>query len=466
MVGWRDGCGVSGRGVHRGGPKLLHAEEGEAAERVALVPIGHEAHDQLAVVQRCMRSVKPSAQLAALREEMAIDPQHTLMLWPGDGALTVESFQAQLDDPRTSFVKAAAAATPASSSSSAAAVTVAALGLVDLEYGGEYVTCSNETGSGGTNCHLGSLRACDLLRVGGQWFRALDTWNSALLPADEAPRLLLARADDCSVASAYVGDAFGSGIEAQRWSQGYTWSVTFVKFASNGLGDTGAAVPLEMLGAPPHRVHPPSALLHVRGIDCDGCYYLPRGSSNGALSLGQRYVIKVFARNRLGRSDLDHRHDLTAYDDAHASSHVAHVTPNAVPASPEAASLAVISGSELEISWCPPSLSAGDIHSFAVTWDSHGAFRNLSSPQSNEGASCSSRGFGHCIVSGARVLGPCPYSFIIGGLTSGTEYFARVAARNVRYALLLHPKSSFFTFSTFAYFNTRSQNNSRCSPAE
>lgn len=45
--------------------------------------------------------------LEALRDELAVSPQHTLLLWPGDGALTVEAFLRQLE-PATSFVPAAA----------------------------------------------------------------------------------------------------------------------------------------------------------------------------------------------------------------------------------------------------------------------------------------------------------------------------------------------------------------------
>ena len=45
-------------------------------------------------------------------------------------------------------------------------------------------------------------------------------------------------------------------------------------------------------------------------------------------------------------------------------------------------------------------------------------------------ASCGPGGFGQCLVTGAQITGPCPWSQLLRGLTTGVEYFVRVAGRN------------------------------------
>jgi len=175
---------------------------------------------------------------------------------------------------------------------------------------------------------------------------------------------------------------------------------------------------LTLLGAPAHDLWPRESVLHVRGGDCDGCYYLPRratgASGHAGLSLGLEYFVRVSAANGRGSSaPSDHRS----------------IVPNAVPSAPESASLAVVSGSQLEVFWCPPGVSAGDVGEFEVQWDSSHVFANLTS---DPVAGCNNArgGYGVCSVTGSAVTGPCPYSFLIAGLTTGTEYFVRVAARN------------------------------------
>jgi hypothetical protein len=304
------------------------------------------------------------------------------------------------------------------------------IGSVDTDYGSPFVECSNASlssvydGSESGKCGaLALLNACDLLQLAdGKWYRARDMWTN---PSGGQVRLSLARADDCAVSTTY-GGATSRGSRAFGWSGGYEWTVTFLRLpdgSSSGFGNHGnshgfgveASTPNELLSAPAHDLWPRSSVLHVRGSDCVGCYYLPRdsGSSSG-LTLGLEYFVRVSASNARGASPQGE----------HKS-----VVPNAVPSSPESSSLAVVSGHELEVFWCPPSASAGDVNQFEVQWDSSHVFLNVTS---NPLAGCNGAkgGSGVCSVTGSAITGPCPYSFLIGGLTTGTEYFVRVAGRN------------------------------------
>ena len=303
---------------------------------------------------------------------------------------------------------------------------VALPGTVDLLYGSSFVQCGNATLSAGSECGIleGRIQACDLVQLQGKWYRARDMWTNA---DGSQPRLSLGRADDCSVRTSYDGPTMHDATDAYAWGGGYEWSVTFL---SVGAGDaaaaaadgqrTTAAVP-ELIGAPAHDLWPRASVLHVRGRDCEGCAYLPRGSSSAhssnGLSLGLEYFVRVSARNSHGSS---------------SAASPRSIVPNAVPASPEAASLAVVSGTELEVFWCPPSFSAGDVEEYEVQWDSSNVFENVTQ---NPLVGCSGTAktgtdYGACSITGSAITGPCPYSFLITGLTEGKPYYVRVAGRN------------------------------------
>jgi hypothetical protein len=290
-------------------------------------------------------------------------------------------------------------------------------GLVDLAYGSHYVTCTNTTDEGDCGI-LTELRACDLVQLGGDWYRAKDMWSNL---DGSASRLVLARADDCAVAATYQG-ASTTGSEVFAWGGGYEWSVTFLRLPENdqlSIYGVSSSPPLELISAPAHNLVPRSSIIHIRGADCIGCYYLPRRSANeptnNGLALGVEYFVRISANNIRGLS--------TPADPKS-------IVPNAVPASPEAASVAVVSGHQIEIFWCPPSLSAGDVNEFVVQWDSDSKFRNAS--HDGEYAPCNGgRGeFGSCSVTGAAITGPCPYSFLVRGLKTGVEYYSRVSGKN------------------------------------
>jgi hypothetical protein len=254
-------------------------------------------------------------------------------------------------------------------------------GLVDLTYGSPFATCGNATTTSAANpegtCGIidGAVQACDLVLLGGVWFRARDMWTNT---GGLMSQLSLGRADDCAVRDTHLGSTVANA-EAYGWSGGYEWSVTFLRLPDAAAPDGGfgvAASPMsELLSAPAHDLWPREAVLHVRGGDCDGCYYLPRdatsGASSGGLSLGVEYFVRVSAANSAGSS---------------APSAFQSIVPNAVPGAPESASLAVVSGTALEVFWCPPGLSAGDVGEFEVQWDSSPIFKNLTA---NPLAGCS-----------------------------------------------------------------------------
>jgi len=189
--------------------------------------------------------------------------------------------------------------------------------------------------------------------------------------------------------------------------------------AAHAASSFGIASPVasELLSAPAHDLWPRESILHVRGADCIGCYYIPRSSARGGggLSLGLEYYVRVTASNARGKSPL--------------APSAASVVPNSVPNSPDAASLAIISGHELEVSWCPPALSADDISMYVVQWD---LVRDFSNATAHPYVGCEGgrQGYGTCSVTGSAITGPCPYSFVIRGLATGVNYYVRLAGKN------------------------------------
>ena len=214
-----------------------------------------------------------------------------------------------------------------------------------------------------------ALGPCDLLQLDGEWFRAKDMWEGF----GGSVRVTLARADDCAVRDTYQGTRRLRGEPVYAWGGGYEWTVTFMRLPTDSDRESQAVVkapgfgvasepPAELIAAPAHDLWPRASVLWVKGADCAGCYYMPRDAARpGELVVGLEYHVRVTARNK--------------YSVARAASGKSSVVPNAVPSSPEASSLAVVSGSQLEVFWCPPSLSAGDVHTYAVQWDDSPNFK-------------------------------------------------------------------------------------------
>merc|ERR1711968_123476 len=208
-----------------------------------------------------------------------------------------------------------------------------------------------------------------------------------------------------------VNDASGSkpiegvtatGIIPYKWGNGYSWSVTF------------HSVPTKhALNAPLHSLAPASSNLAIRGgetyiventfadgIVCDRCYYVDN------LSMGSVYWLRIYAINVVGVST--------------ASSTPVAVTPKRVPGPPEAVKLYVVSGTELEVFFNPPTTDGGSkITGYKVEWDTVADF--------NSGS------VGSKLVEGGAISGTPPYSTIIGSdtaLNAGTSYYVRVRAIN------------------------------------
>ena len=207
--------------------------------------------------------------------------------------------------------------------------------------------------------------------------------------------------DDASGSRPIVG-ASATGVTAYKWGNGYSWSVTF------------HSVPIKYaLDAPLHSLAPSSASLAIRGgenyivensyadgIVCHNCYYVDN------LSMGSVYWLRIYAINMVGVSTS-------------ASTPIA-VTPKRVPGPPEAVKLYVVSGTELEVFFNPPTTDGGStITGYQVEWDTVADFN--------------SGNVGSKLVEGGAISGTPPFSTLIGtdtALSTGTSYYVRVRAIN------------------------------------
>lgn len=89
-----------------------------------------------------------------------------------------------------------------------------------------------------------------------------------------------------------------------------------------------------------------------------------------------------------------------------------------IPFAPEDVSVLVVSGSRLEVFFCDPLISSGDIWGFLVQWDTDDDFANAIEGD-DTGAGCYENGYGSCVVQDAAIAGQCPYSLLLTGLTEG-----------------------------------------------
>lgn len=98
----------------------------------------------------------------------------------------------------------------------------------------------------------------------------------------DTTKVPLARAEDCAVRESWQGSPLTNAPIA-KWSMGYEWTVTFLH--------TEAAPAKQLLSSPSHALAPRDAVVHVRGLDCARCYYIP------GLALGEEVFVRVFAHN-------------------------------------------------------------------------------------------------------------------------------------------------------------------------
>merc|ERR1711968_212861 len=96
--------------------------------------------------------------------------------------------------------------------------------------------------------------------------------------------------------------------------------------------------------------------------------------------------------------------------------------PKEIPGSPTFVSLKSFSGTELMLSYSPPSTGGlNDINRYTIEWDTDVNFKNAKSNVAN----CFTAGFGRCEITGASIAGQAPYKSLLSQLQISTKYYAR-----------------------------------------
>lgn len=257
---------------------------------------------------------------------------------------------------------------------------------VDATYGYAGLKCS-----AGYVCNFyqNGMRANDLVMVSGEWYRIASTY------VDSESTLPLAKVSDSSIGINFKTDTI-EAADLYGWTKGYEWTVTFAKVSG------GKVTPLS---SPAHNLLPKDSSVAIRVEDCNSCVYV------SGLTLFTQYYVRARTFNDLGASPY--------------SLHIA-AMPMQIPSFPADISVQVVSGSELEVFFSPPTMPSGSIMRYTVQWDYDYTFKNAETSS----ASCSSSGYGSCEVEGSAIALPPPYAYKINSLTQGKEYYIRVAARN------------------------------------
>eukprot|EP00945_MAST-04E_sp_MAST-4E-sp1_P008597 g8597.t1 len=179
-------------------------------------------------------------------------------------------------------------------------------------------------------------------------------------------------------------------------NNGYTYSVTFQSVATG--------VDPQMLRFTEHKLTGTSPELSVEGKDCKSCRYLK------GLTMGAAYYVRIRSCNVRGCSDP------VAYNKS--------VIPKQLPSAPTSVKLAVVSGSQLEVFFNPPSNTGGaTITSYIIEWDIVDSFNS-------NGVG---KALGQSTIQGGAIAGSPPFTYLIGSsvpLNSTSTYFVRVAASN------------------------------------
>ena len=200
-------------------------------------------------------------------------------------------------------------------------------------------------------------------------------------------------------------------------SQSYTITFTSVDETEGVGSSTGSTVgsALRMLSSPESdhladtmtsasgtRHH--TSDVRVAGVDCTSCTYLRD------LTMGAKYYVRTRACNLVGCS-------LPATMNSS-------IIPRQLPSAPNSAKLYVVSGTELEIFFNPPSNIGGAVvTSYLIEWDVTSSFNT-------NGVGLA---LGQTTVSGGAIAGSPPFSKVIGTsfpLNTSIPYYVRVAAAN------------------------------------
>lgn len=238
----------------------------------------------------------------------------------------------------------------------------------------------------GHTCDFGNLPTGEVISVGGVWFKVGEDRS-------DTARLPLAKYTDSSVSIGYNGTA-STAATIYRWGRGYEWTVTFLKTVSPQVLPFTSGV---------HGLIPDTSLISLRLSDCDGCLLV-----TGLGAWSNSYL------------------SLSAYNDYGRSSTSVVGVPKEIPNAPTAPTVTSVSGSELKVSYFPPSGEGSQfINSFIIQWDTLEDFSNAESSV----ASCDTVGYGSCIQSGDQIVTP-PFEYFIQNLNLSTPYYVRVTGRN------------------------------------
>jgi hypothetical protein len=256
--------------------------------------------------------------------------------------------------------------------------------FVEMSPGLQYASCVTDS------CDFADLSAGEFIFIAGTWFSVADTFTGS------DTQLPLALATDSSVVTSYGGE-YKASTQVYRYARGNEWTVTFLKV------NTDNVLPLE---SPKHGLIPLDSTVSIRGDDCRNCTYI------SGLTAWTEYYSRLRAHNEGGYSD---------YTEFVAQ------TPQEIPGAPASLVLEVLSGTEIEAFFLPPSgADGGDISRYTIQWDSDELFKNALGDDS----SCATAGFGFCEIEGSTLESLPPYSYQIGNLSPEVRYYVRIAARN------------------------------------
>ena len=249
-------------------------------------------------------------------------------------------------------------------------------------------------------CDFANLPPGELIMVSGVFYKVGASFGNS------AAFLPLASPDDSSIPSYYTGPTV-MGAQLFRWARGYEWTVTFLSVEG---GEGSSVLPLS---SPQHALNPVSSTVGIRPSDCDGCAYVTE------LTAGNQYIVQITPVGGNGKG----------------SSSSVTATPMEIPGPPTSVIAVSLSGTQVEVFFSPPTGTIVGISSYTISWDTTSSFTNAISLS----ASCVSIGYGDCDIFGAAVSGLPPYPYVINGLSSGSTYYIRVAARNSLSVLTADP---------------------------
>lgn len=237
-------------------------------------------------------------------------------------------------------------------------------------------------------CDFSTLPPGELISIDGSWYRILDSYRGSgkVLP--------LALASDASIPAYFTGLASSSAV-LRRWARGYEWTVTF-------LSASGPSI--EQLGSLEHGLNPPDSSVAVRSPPCLKCAMVTD------LEAFVNYGLSIRAYNSFG---------LGAGVSIIGS-------PKEIPGAPSSITVTGNTGTSLLVTFTMPSIANQQILGYVIQWDSTPLFTQASSLL----ASCSSAGFGQCVLTGSAILSN-PIEYVIQNLQLGVTYYIRVAAINV-----------------------------------